>query len=121
MRGRSRIRAAITPLRPSSDRFADRQFDADSESGADGGTRTRTPRGAGDFKSPASTGSATSAPPWHAMIALAAKGGCIESIWNKEGVEPCACASGTTPQSAVARSLDVGADRLELFLERLVA
>lgn len=29
--------------------------------GADGGTRTRTPRGAGDFKSPASTGSATSA------------------------------------------------------------
>src|SRR3954468_16231091 len=29
--------------------------------GADGGTRTRTPRGAEDFKSPASTGSATSA------------------------------------------------------------
>ena len=32
-----------------------------SQAGADGGTRTRTPRRAGDFKSPASTDSATSA------------------------------------------------------------
>ena len=43
------------------------------EAGADGGTRTRTPRRAGDFKSPASTCSATSARSEHASFAARAK------------------------------------------------